>query len=170
MQNPASSGRIQPLRHAGKGALVAPVRRTRSRRPGISDVRKTDRRRYDNTGKVHLAEESEIKWQMQSDAPMMIAKLVGYEDAEGTEQFSESAGSPRARGRADTGFGATRRCQPATMSWSSTPTAGGASSLVRPANADVCLTTAVARRASSSAPSSLGCSGGSPRTVGSGGA
>ena len=43
--------------------------------------------RYDNIGKVHLAEESEIKWKMQSDAPMMSAKLVGYGDAEGTEQF-----------------------------------------------------------------------------------
>lgn len=43
--------------------------------------------RYDNIAKVHLAEESGIKWQMQTDAPMMIAKLVGYEDAEGTEQF-----------------------------------------------------------------------------------
>jgi hypothetical protein len=43
--------------------------------------------RYDNIAKVHLAEESEIKWQMQTDAPMMSAKLVGYGEAEGTEQF-----------------------------------------------------------------------------------
>jgi hypothetical protein len=41
----------------------------------------------DNIGKVHLSKESELKWEMQSDAPMMSAKLVGYGDAQGTEQF-----------------------------------------------------------------------------------
>jgi hypothetical protein len=43
--------------------------------------------RYDNIGKVYLDHESTIKWQMQSEAPMMTAKLVGYGDAQGTEQF-----------------------------------------------------------------------------------
>jgi hypothetical protein len=43
--------------------------------------------RWDQIGKVHLAEASKIKWQMQSDAPTMRANLVGYGDAEGTEQF-----------------------------------------------------------------------------------
>ena len=42
---------------------------------------------YDQIGKVHLSTESELKWKMQSEAPLMSAKLVGYGDAQGTEQF-----------------------------------------------------------------------------------
>jgi hypothetical protein len=43
--------------------------------------------RYDSIAKMHLSEASELKWEMQSDAPFLRAKLVGYGDAEGTEQF-----------------------------------------------------------------------------------
>jgi hypothetical protein len=79
----------------------------------------------DNIGKVHLSKESELKWEMQSDAPMMSAKLVGYGDAQGTEQFLGIVQGGLEFAPARTGFGATPRCQPATICSSSTPTAGG---------------------------------------------
>jgi len=60
--------------------------------------------RDDGIGKVHLSEESDIKWQMQTDAPMMSAKLVGYGEAEGTEQFLGILQGPLQLGPGKHGF------------------------------------------------------------------
>src|SRR5829696_7253808 len=41
----------------------------------------------DNVVPVHIAEETEVRWEMQTDGPFLSAQLLGFGDAEGTEQF-----------------------------------------------------------------------------------
>jgi hypothetical protein len=60
--------------------------------------------RYDNIAKVHLADESEIKWEMGSEAPRMEGHLVGFGDAAGTEQFLGIVQGPIGFAPGDYGF------------------------------------------------------------------
>jgi hypothetical protein len=42
---------------------------------------------HDTVGTVHLDHESELQWEMQTNGSFFSAELLGYGDAEGTEQF-----------------------------------------------------------------------------------